>query len=327
LVAVVPQGDNDGGMTVLLRDALLSKPMVKLSDGTQCPVGLHYPVVLQKAGYCVGDCSPLNVSATLAAPMAAKVANAAINPTLTTGTTLTWLPLQESIELENLPATTQGPHQSTNSFSFGGGAARVDPDCLGEASSCPIVARFTIDVGTVHACNLSQYTDENGTKHNAGFVVLPFESIGSVPKGQPLAETYGVEIDTQMQAPLVITARNFAGGRILRQATLYPDTNGWIAIMVANVAVPRDMQTCGLHAGATHSAAIYDLAKGSWPAAARLVPHFSENGAVDDLQSLETTCGDFLSYQSAAFALLGDYKPEDMPSDPANCKPPGMVFP
>src|SRR5688572_2562792 len=174
LVAVVPHEDRDRGATILLRDAAMSTPRATLTDGTQCDVHLHVPLVQLAAGECKGDCFTFNVQSASLASVAAQVlgvsgAGASAGP-------LRWLPFLEHLELEGLGGTS-GPHLTDHWFRYGESAdAEASDDCQGDATTCPLVARFRMEMGRIKACTLSQYRD-NARSGPAGFVLKKFEDV------------------------------------------------------------------------------------------------------------------------------------------------------
>ena len=326
LVAVVPQGDNDGA-TILLRDAFLSTPRAELANGTECPVHFHLPLIVQTAGYCERDCTSFNMPAAGAKSVAARALGLA-GTTSAGKAALRWAPVLESVGFDNLSGTPM-EHDEDYWFYYGKSShAEVDGDCMGSATSCPIVSRLEIEKGGVMACTLSEYRDATRSGP-AGFVTKKFEDVADIgkepPEGDALAESYAIVLPTNMQAPLRLSAKNFAGGRTLREAELYPDSEGTIVLVVTNL--PLDIEPdhgdrgCEkVSASATaHSAVVYDLADGNPPAADRHVPHLAMK--VKGTPTIDATCATHLATLDSVIPKVLDY-----PSNPSKCKPPGVLM-
>jgi hypothetical protein len=326
LISVVPHGAGDG-VTVLLRDAFLSRPTVEMPDGqTTCSVGIHVPVVVQKEGTCEGDCAPFNLSA--ANEPLARVLGGWVAPATSTGSPLFWIPAQQSMEFGALVGSPGGQHDLSYGFRLGSGSARVDADCLGDAASCPIVGRFRVPHGAIKTCRLSTHTT---TGYPALFATTP---VGAGPPGivtEPLGETWMLEIETSQSLPFELHATNFTGDRIMKTARLLPSADGNLVLFIANL--PMDHKTGGSHSadcastspnpptydmGQVHSAALYDLSSGIWGPPARLVADYVTS-ATNSI-SLDASCAEY-SALSAGSSWAGILDALEYPSNPAKCRP------
>lgn len=324
LVAVVPHNDRDQGVTILMRDAFLSTPRAERTESRNptCSVHFHMPRIEQIGGSCKGDCLSFNVSSEMLPSLAASGVDLASNRG--TSDKLLWVPIMQSIAFEDLTGRST-PHDTKYWFRYGNGAAQVNDDCTDDAVSCPLVARFEMATGGVQACTLSEYRNDPKRSGPAGFVIKEFEAAvpaGSEPaEGDPRAESYAVELATSIQAPLRLTAKNFAGGRTLRTADLYPDpATRTIVLVVSNppIDMAHEGGSCGdIDRTATaHSAVMYDLAENVWKPADRVVLHMADK-----------VKGKHSQPACAAYLQQYELKPFEYPSNPAKCKPPGVLSP
>jgi hypothetical protein len=326
LVAIMPHSDEDKGASILLRDALLTTPHAELTDGTRCPVHPHMPLVQQTVGHCLGDCSFLTLPATGVEAVSARILG--LSGATASPEKLRWLPFSQALSFDNLRGTAAA-EDSDYWFRYGNSAgnAKVSGECRGDDLSCPIVARFDVGIGGVKACSLSQYRDPRRTGI-AGFVVKRFEDVAPedvLPaEGLPLAESYAIELGSDMPAPLRLTAEHFGAGRLTRRtAALYPDEAGTIVLVVSNLPLSnshhRGADSCKrVHDSATaHSAVVYDLAAGQWAAKDRHVPHLARKVVGTPRQP---ECANHLAELAAHIP-----GPLEYPSNPAKCKPPGVM--
>ena len=323
LVAVVPHGDNDGA-TILLRDALRSLPEAELADGTKCPIGRHVPYVLQLAGNCEGDCAPFDPPAPVANAVSALGLIPEVPARAAGGTSLLWIPVGESLQFDGIvPKSEPAGHVFQHAFRHGGGAARVGLTCLDTAEKCPIVARLTVETGGIRACTLAQVKSD-GKLSNAGFAIQPFGRTDTPEKGPPLAETYAIEIETEREAPLVLMATSYLDeDTVVRSARLSPNDKGEIVMVVAKQVSSHDQHEsdpnhpCSkIQPGTAHSAVVYDLARGKWGAAARVVPRLAD--ATTDDKPPHGECYRYLE-------PLQKLRPQEFPSNPVKCKPLGLL--
>lgn len=322
LVAVVPHSDRDQGVTVLMRDAFLSTPRAERTDSSNpsCSVHFHMPRIEQIGGSCKGDCTGFNVPSAKLLSLTASAFDLASSSG--TSDKLLWVPIMQSVAFEGLTGRST-PHETDYWFRYGDGAAKVNDDCMDDAVTCPIVARFEMATGGVKACTLSEYRNDPRRSGPAGFVIEGFEAavpLGREPaKGDPLAESYAVELATSIEAPLRLTARNFAGGRKLRTAELYPDPETRAVVLVVSnppIDMAHEGGPCGdIDRTATaHSAVVYDLAENVWRPGDRRVPHMADKVIGTHTQP---TCANYLGrYQLKWF---------EYPSNPSKCKPPGVM--